>query len=370
MNTKVTVRECREYDYDKVYSLVAEIYESCEGPGVSGKKVLVKPNILSDREPEKCVTTHPVVVEALIRYLQSKGARVFAGDSPSIHFGGMIPVKSGMLRVCEKTGVPWADFTKSPSERRLPNGRIKVASIADEVDLIISVPKFKNHELVYFTGAIKNTLGLVPGFSKALQHALHQNRKSFACFLVDLNEALLPHFFLMDGIWGMEGQGPAQGKPIQTGVLLGSTNPVALDIIATSIAGYDPMDIPTTYDSISRGKWLKDKSEIIYDGPELSSIIKKEFRRIPVTSDKNISFKFISNRFKFLRKLERRPVFIHRNCTGCMECIQICPVNAITMHNDRNNHVVLTDSKCIRCFCCSEVCQYRAVEIRRKILGT
>ncbi|MFH0841315.1 MAG: DUF362 domain-containing protein [Bacteroidota bacterium] len=369
MNNKVAVRVCREYDYNKVYNLVSEIYDFCEGPDVKGKKVLVKPNILADRDPEKCVTTHPVVFEVVIRFLQSKGAEVLAGDSPSIHLRGMKPVKSGIFQVCEKTGIPWIDFTKNPSEKSLPKGRIKIASIAEEVDLIVSIPKFKNHELVYFTGAIKNTLGLVPGFTKAKQHALHQNRKSFAHFLVDLNEAVMPHFFIMDGIKGMEGQGPGQGTPFETGVLIGSSNPLALDIIATTIAGYDPMDIPTNFNALARGEWLSDAGDIVYNGPQLNSLIKKDFKRIPVTVDKNISLKFVSNRLRFLRKFERRPVFIHRNCTGCAECIKICPVNAITMDDKKKNWVVLTDSKCIRCFCCSEVCQYHAVEIRRKPFG-
>ena len=370
MNNRVAVRKCGEYDIHEVYNLISDIYKFCEGPDVTGKKVLVKPNILTDSDPSRCVSTHPVVVEAMIRFLQSKGAAVLVGDSPSIHLRGMKPVRSGIYQVCEKTGVPWVDFTKNPSERTLSKGRIKVASIIDETDLIISLPKFKNHELVYFTGAIKNTLGIVPGFNKARQHALHQNRKSFASFLVDLNEAITPHFFLMDGIMGMEGQGPGQGTPVNTGILIGSTNPVAMDIIATTIAGYDPLDIPTNLYAVARGKWLRNKNEIIYDGPELESLVMEDFKRIPVTADKNISFKFLSNRLRFLRKLERRPVFIHKNCTGCRECIQMCPVNAISMHQDKENWVVLTDSKCIRCFCCSEVCQHHAVEIRRKPFGT
>jgi uncharacterized protein (DUF362 family) len=121
-------------------------------------------------------------------------------------------------------------------------GKIRIASAVNEVDLVISMPKLKNHELVYFTGAIKNTLGFVPGFSKARQHALHHERLSFASFLVDLSESITPDFFLMDGITGMEGPGPGQGFPVKTEVLLGSANPVALDIIASTIAGYDPMD--------------------------------------------------------------------------------------------------------------------------------
>lgn len=85
MNKTVAVRMCGAYDLQEVYNLISDIYSTCEGPDVSGKKVLVKPNILNDSDPSKCICTHPVVVEAMIRFLQSKGAVVSVGDSPAVH---------------------------------------------------------------------------------------------------------------------------------------------------------------------------------------------------------------------------------------------------------------------------------------------
>jgi uncharacterized protein (DUF362 family)/NAD-dependent dihydropyrimidine dehydrogenase PreA subunit len=369
MNKIVAVRKCPEYNLTEVLSIIREIWQRCEGPDVAGKKVLVKPNILTDSDPAKAIVTNPVVVGAMIQFLKSQGATVFAGDSPAVHLRGFSPEKSGIAEVCRKNGAEWVDFTKDTTELKLRNGKIKVTNEAFKADLIVSLPKFKNHELVYFTGAIKNSLGLVPGFTKAKQHAIHHNRVPFAEFLVSLNEGITPHFFLMDGITAMEGPGPGQGFPFKLGLLIGSTNPVALDIIASSIAGYNPMDIPTNAIAVKRGKWLSGANEIVYDGPELQSLIRKEFKRIPVSQIENIALKFIKHRISFIKKLDRRPVFIHENCTGCLECIKICPANAIVMHPDKENHVVLTDMKCIRCFCCSEVCQSNAVEIRRKLFG-
>lgn len=370
MNKKVALRSCYEYDLNEVYRHISDIFNFCEGPDVKNKKVLVKPNILSDTPAEKCATTHPVVVEAVIRYLHDNGASaVYVGDSPAIHIGRFRPEKSGIMEVCRKTGAEWVSFLKHPSELKLNRGSIKVTSVIHDVDLIISVPKLKNHELVYFTGAIKNSLGLVPGFNKTKQHALHQDRYSFSRFLVDLNEALTPHFFIIDGIIGMEGAGPAQGIPFRTGVLIGSSNPLAVDIIASMVAGYDPVLIPTNKVALTRGTWLSRPDEIIYDGPVLSSVIRKDFKRIPITGFANISVRYLSNRVILLRKLEKRPVFIRKNCTGCGECIKICPEKAIEFHPQNINHVVLTDKKCIRCYCCSEVCRFNAVRIRVKLFG-
>jgi uncharacterized protein (DUF362 family)/Pyruvate/2-oxoacid:ferredoxin oxidoreductase delta subunit len=369
MNKKISVRKCKEYDVNEVFDLISEIYYKTEGPEVSGKKVLVKPNILTDDDPAKCISTHPVVVEAMVRFLQSKGATVMIGDSPAVHTKKFRGEKSGIHNVCKTTGARWIDFTDTPVEKKIKNGKIKIAAIAFEVDLIISLPKFKNHELVYFTGAIKNTLGLVPGFIKAKQHALHQDRNRFGEFLVDLNEIVTPDYFLMDAITGMEGPGPGGGIPVKIGLLLGSTNPLALDMIASRVAGYDPMVIPTSRTALFRKKWLQSEEDIEYDGPEINTIIKEGFTKIPISSSNNIALQFVMKRIKFLRKLERRPVFIHENCTGCRKCVNICPVEAIKPLPSNKLHIILTDKTCIRCFCCSEVCNDNAVEIRRKVFG-
>jgi uncharacterized protein (DUF362 family) len=158
MNNKISVRKCDEYDLHKVYDLISDIYIKTDGPDVKGKRVLVKPNILTDDDPSKCISTHPVVVEAMVRFLQSMGATVMVGDSPAVHTPKFKGEKSGIFKVCETTGAKWIDFMSNPVEKSLRKGKIRVAAIADQVDLIISLPKFKNHELVYFTGAIKNTL--------------------------------------------------------------------------------------------------------------------------------------------------------------------------------------------------------------------
>ena len=370
MNSKISVRSCKEYALHDVYDLICDIYKESDGPDVNGKRVLLKPNILSDIDPARCVSTHPVVVEAMIRFMQTKGATVFVGDSPAVHRKGFRAEKSGITRVCETTGATWVDFTINPVERKINKRNIRIAGIVDHVDLIISLPKLKNHELMYFTGAIKNTLGLVPGFSKAKQHGFHRDRNGFGEFLVDLNEAITPDYFLMDGIMGMEGPGPGpKGIPVATGVLLGSTNPLVLDIIASKIAGYNPIVIPSTKTAFFRKKWLKSESEINYDGPEISSIIKSDFRKIPVSGNSSSGLRFILGRSILIRKLDRRPVFLHDACTGCKKCVDICPADAIQPLPSNARHILLTDTNCIRCFCCAEACTDSAVDVRVKVFG-
>ena len=73
MNNRIAVRKCEKYDVHEIHDLISDIYTATGGPDPSGKKVLLKPNVLLDAEPERCISTHPVVIEAMIRFLQSKG---------------------------------------------------------------------------------------------------------------------------------------------------------------------------------------------------------------------------------------------------------------------------------------------------------
>ncbi|MDX9930431.1 MAG: DUF362 domain-containing protein [Bacteroidales bacterium] len=369
MNNRVFLRRCEEYDPAIVEGLIEEIWSGCGGPPVKDRTVLLKPNILTDEDPARCISTHPAVVEAMVRFLMREGARVIIGDSPAVHLKSFSGTRSGIRGVCERTGAGWIDFTDNPGTVTVAGKKMKIARAALDADLVISMPKFKTHELMYFTGAIKNTFGLVPGLIKAKQHALHQSRESFASFLVDLNEAFLPHFFLLDGVMAMEGPGPGNGFPVKTGVVIGSSNPVALDIIASSIAGYNPMEIPTSRIALTRGRWLSSIEEIEYDGPDLRSVIKPDFLRVGIRKNGNVAVQFVVRRIRPLRKLEHRPVFIRKNCTGCGRCMAICPMKALRFHPSARNRVLLTDIKCIRCFCCSEVCPSAAIEIRRKLFG-
>ncbi len=111
---------------------------------------------------------------------------------------------------------------------------------------------------------------------------------------------------------GMEGPGPGNGFPVRMGILAGSSNPVALDIIASQIAGYEYLDIPTTRTALQRGLWLKSAEEIEYSGPELSSLIKDGFIKVGIKKNGNVAVQFVVRRIKPLRKLEKRPVFYRK----------------------------------------------------------
>ena len=366
MNTCVCCHSCSEYDIDKLLPIFDEIYTRSQGPELEGKKVLVKPNILLDEIPEKAITTHPVFVEAVIRFLQSRHVgKIYVGDSPGYHSPSFKPHKSGIIEVCEKTGAEWVYFGKNTTSLSLPSGKTPVAGIVNEVDYFFSLPKLKTHELMGFTGAIKNSFGLIPHLHKTKQHAFHRNSRSMASFLIDLNEIITPDFIFMDAIWAMEGSGPGNGERYPLHLVLGSSNPLALDIIATKIIGYTPLEIETSSEGLMRKKWLSSIDEIVLQGSDMEQIIRTDFKLIPKISLWKMLLNIVLKRIPFLRnKLKRKPVFCKNRCTGCQVCIRICSVQAIRISPKNPQRVILDSKKCISCFCCHEICQSNAIEIK------
>ncbi|MDR2585015.1 MAG: DUF362 domain-containing protein [Prevotellaceae bacterium] len=365
MNPIVSCRPCPEYDADKIIPLLEEIYSQTQGPLLEGKTVLLKPNILFDEAPNKAVTTHPVFIEAVIRFLQSqKVSKIFVGDAPAMHTASFVPRKSGIWDVCQKTGAEWVFFGKKSVTCSLPSGKVPVTSIVHEVDYFFSLPKLKTHELMGFTGAIKNSFGLIPHLHKARQHAFRRSAAVMASFFIDLNEAILPDYIFMDGIVAMEGPGPGNGHPYPLNLILGSTNPLALDIIATKIIGYHPLEIETNHEGLKRKKWLTSMEEVVVQGIHIEQHIKSDFKIIRKVSLWKMSFGIVMRRIPFLRRLERRPVFAENRCIGCKACVEICPVGALFIHPKNRKKVVISNKKCIHCFCCHEVCPNSAIEIK------
>jgi len=365
MNSIVGCHSCSEYDVDLLIPLLEKIYTKAQGPDPEGKTILLKPNILFDDDPAKAVTTHPVFIEAVIRFLQGKkvGA-ILVGDAPALHAPSFKPYKSGIFDVCQKTGVEWVYFGKKSVSCSLPSGKVPVTTIVQEVDYFFSLPKLKTHELMGYSGAIKNSFGLIPHIHKAKQHAFHRSARAMASLLVDLNERFLPDFIFMDAIVAMEGPGPGNGLPYPLHLLLGSTNPLALDIVATQIIGYHPLEIETNYEGLKRKKWLSSIDEIQVEGSHIEQHVRNDYQLIRKVSVWKMSFDIVMRRFPLLRRLERRPIFIQGRCIGCKACVDICPVKALNIHPKNRKKVVIRNRKCIHCFCCHEVCPNKAIEVR------
>ena len=370
MDKKVGIEPCVSYDSVEVYKALKRAVELAGNLDVAGKTLLLKPNILSDAAPEKAITTHPAFLEAAIRLLMELGAgRVLVGDSPGIQGPGFSGKLCGLGEVTRRNGAEWVDFTKEKVELHCQDGKVikkfTLTQAVQEADLIINLPKIKTHQLMYFTGAMKNLFGLIPSVAKSTYHVRFPSRESFASMIVDLCLALKPAYTLMDAIIGMEGSGPAAGSPRQIGLVLASPNLLAIDVAASTIIGYPPLEIPVNREALDRGYWLSDINEIEYPGLSPSDLRIPDFIKIPLKKSSFQLLDFILPRpVRRLREsLAPGPQINHDICVRCSDCIRICASQAMSLYNTR---VIIDYRRCIRCLCCHEICPVKAIDIGKR----
>jgi uncharacterized protein (DUF362 family)/Pyruvate/2-oxoacid:ferredoxin oxidoreductase delta subunit len=377
MNTQVAITRCSSYEAEAVYAALCIAADAAPGLDVSGKTVLLKPNIVFDSPPEKAITTHPVFLEAAIRLIRERGAaRILVGDSPGLQTPNFTAKLSGLGEVTKRMGAEWVDFTREKADIPCPEGKalkqFSLTAAVKEADCVISLPKLKTHQLMYYTGAMKNLFGLIPSVAKSPMHVRFPSRESFAAMIVDLNAAVKPRYTLMDAITGMEGPGPGSGDPRHIGLVLASANLPAMDIAASEIVGYPPLEIPVNREALSRGIWLKSPSEIEYPLLRPADLRIPDFKKIPLKKSGSQLTEFLMPKSfrKFRERLTPRPEIDRFICRLCGDCTRICGSKAMRIAGEGPAKQVRIDyNTCIRCYCCHEICPVTAIEIRKVSLG-
>ncbi len=359
----VSIVRCGSYEEKDVSEALRTATGHAGLPDCKGKRVLLKPNVLSDAPVEKAITTNPMVLQCMVRLLQEQGAKeILVGDSPGLQGSHFTPKTCGVSKVCEETGATWVDFTKDTREQEIPftgGMRLPFPKVFDEVDLIITLPKLKTHKLMYATGALKNQFGLVPGLNKSKSHVRKQSRGDFADLVVGINALHKPAFVVMDGIIGMEGEGPANGTPRFLGLILASQDLVAMDWAEGLIMGYQPMDLPLVRSALDHGLGAKPT----FPDLDAEKLCVQDWKRIPIQKQdhlfQDLILPFLTRR---LRRGSQRPApsFGSTKCVLCQRCVRICPAHALSI---RDKRVVIDTRSCVRCYCCHEMCPVGAITI-------
>lgn len=374
--TKVSLLKCPDYNYKKVEESILKSFENLGGIKNYIKpkeKVLLKINLLMKKRPEEATTTHPVFTKALAKVLMDYGAEVIIADSPGGPFNKKI--LNGVYKACgieEISNEIGAELNYNTNAVNMKNEKglilknINAIEVLNKVDKVISVSKLKTHGMMMFTGAVKNMFGIVAGLEKAEYHVRMPNIKDFSNALVDICMLSNPILSFMDGIVGMEGNGPSGGTPKQVGVVLASTTPYHLDVVATNLIGINSKKVPTIQRCIERKLCKGDLSDIELLGNELNQLKIKDFIVPEIRSLDLLDGKLP----KFMRDIinelmQPKPVFNKEICISCKKCLESCPPQVIKMINNKPSANL---DECIRCFCCQELCPVNAIDIHRPLL--
>ncbi len=366
---------CDTYDDVPVYEAVKTGLDLLGGIShfiKPGERIVMKPNVLFGTNPQKCVSTHPAVFKAVGRLLLEANTNVYYGDSSGFGKCEANMKKAELKHAADELGIRLADFDKGKAvthREALLNKRFVIANGVLESDGLVSLPKLKTHGLTRFTGAVKNQFGCVPGILKSQYHVKMPDPYDFSTMLVDLNTLVRPRLFIMDGIMAMEGNGPRSGKPRKLGVLLLSTDPVALDSIACKIIDLNPTFVPTSEPGERAGLGTYHYENIEVIGENIETFIEKGFeviRKPPVSTPGGRTRTFIKNR------ICPRPIIDKTICTNCGACVRLCPVTPKAVNwqaGDESRPPAFAYDRCISCYCCQELCPEGAISIQETLLG-
>jgi uncharacterized protein (DUF362 family) len=243
----VALTHCTEYREPVVAEAIARQFELLGGIEQFIKKgdcVLLKPNLIAPK-PRSCATqTDPAVIIEIARILKDFGARPFVGDSPA--WGDVFKCVS-VLRLEEplkRLGVPVRQLDK-PVRRKISGVDVGISSAALDADKIINLPKFKSHQQLVATFAVKNMFGCVSGKWKAYWHfAKGGNEKKFCKLLIEIYKFMNPAMTIIDGVIAMDGPGPISGRARPLGWLIGGTEPIACEIVCSRLINLSPESLP------------------------------------------------------------------------------------------------------------------------------
>ena len=207
-------------------------------------RVLIKPNLIIPAGVDQPAQTHPAVILAMAKLVREAGASPMVGDSPAWGTIDGCLKALGVDQALREMDIPIAPLNK-PVRLSIDGVRVGISRAALEADVIINLPKFKAHQQLGATFAVKNMFGCVSGKEKAVWHFIRGgSQEAFCRMLIGICQKLNPALTVIDGIVAMEGQGPISGRPKPLGFLIGSADPIACEYTCCRLVDMDPDSLP------------------------------------------------------------------------------------------------------------------------------
>jgi len=365
----VSLAHCQSYASDILDIAVQRALEPLGGINnfvKPGDQVLLKPNLLSARPPERRITTDPQMVMSVARTVLEAGGEPFIGDSPSLEPFNRVAVKTGMAEIARQLQIKLVPF-RQPIQVSTPEGslfrKLEIAPEAMTADVVINLPKLKTHSQMLLTLGVKNLFGTVVAQRKAEWHYMvGVDRDTFASLLLDIYLTVKPSLTILDGIWGMEGHGPANGRPRHLKLIAAGVDAVALDVGICHLLGVPLRAFPLYRAARSRGIGETDLNKITFKG-EAHQVFPVEHFEVPSLDSLGVlprMFEGVTRRF-----LVSKPILNEKACEGCGECAQLCPAEAMQLEAKK---IHFDYERCIRCYCCQEICAKDAIHFQKGLL--
>jgi len=372
----VAAQPCNTYDPDEVYAALVASLELLEFVVPSGARVLVKPNAVTNNRPEQATGTHPAVVEAVCRLLVDAGCRVDVGDSSAYYHPGYTRRSFetlGIAKVAKRVGAKLVCFEDERFSKLERKGHqdapwLYLADL-DRWDLVVNVPKLKVHRVTRLSGAVKNLFGLVPGGTKQLYHDWLRQWPDyldrFGTLLLDVYLAVRPGLNVLDGIVGLERDGPAaSGDPSRARLMLVSQDALALDLALCRVIGEQPGAVSYLRDALRRellGEAGVEAVRLVGHAPRV------DFRLLEERPPANAVVQALTRRM--FAHLMVEPRIERRRCQACGACVARCAVEALRLDagglSGRGRPQVKVDLKaCIRCYGCPSACPSGALTLQ------
>jgi uncharacterized protein (DUF362 family) len=246
--SRVAILEAKDY-HGPLRDTITRGLKLC-GLSAKGKRVVIKPNLV-EFDPNAVINTHPAVIEAAVDAFRSMGAReVLIAEGPGHRRDNeYLLLSSGLYEVLKEHRLSYVDLNMDDlRSTKLHSGftglkRLYLPETLYHADLLVSMPKLKTHHWAGITLSLKNMFGVVPGsvygWPKNLLHwrGIHNS-------ILDINSSLpIPQFAIVDGIVGMEGNGPLNGEAKRSGVLIFGDDLVAVDATAARLMMIEPRKV-------------------------------------------------------------------------------------------------------------------------------
>ena len=285
-NARVALAACASYDGD-VLAAMRAAWQSAALPELRGARVIIKPNLVDFVGDLPCFT-HPRVAQAVIRLAREAGAReiVVAEGTTFRRDPQAILDATGYTDLLAREQIAFVDLNYDDLvEISLRGGytRLKtlfVAKTIRDADVLISLPKMKTHHWADISVSVKNLFGIVPGIKYGwTKNTLHI--QGIPAFLAELADSLQTRACaVVDGIVGLQGDGPLFGSAAPSGIIVAGTDLLAVDATCARLMGFDPAQIGYLDFAAWAGIGVTDASKIEVVGGPLANF-QRRYERPP-----------------------------------------------------------------------------------------